>query len=270
MRLMWLATGVSASMAFAVVQPAGGPAQGGPGKTAEPPSVQDRAAAGGMIELFPGVRVDREKRVVELDGEVPIDVTSKETPITFLEVMVCTRDTKEHESLVMMNAKAAHLHAALLFIGLEAGKPGSWTFDPKTRRMSDTAPEGPRLDVTVRVAGEEDAGAPRRLSDWIVNMSDGRTLTSTLGQPEAGLWVFAGSREKTIEGSRVYKADADGTAIGLCTFGSETVAWRGVLSPEESVQQAEWIADRKRVPAAGTKVIVRLQAIDPPGAPDAK
>lgn len=223
----------------------------------------------GMTELFPSVRIDRTARVVEIDGEVPIDVKSTQTPITFLEVMVCTRDTKEHESLVMTPAKAAHVHAALLLLGLEPGAPGSWTFDARARRMSDTPPKGPRLDVRVVETTPSGDRVESRLSDWAVSMTDGRTLTSTLDAPDQGAWVFAGSREKMIEGRPVYKADADGTLVGLCTFGSETVAWRGVVSPEESVQKAEWIADKERVPPAGTRVVIRILAVASPENPGA-
>lgn len=218
--------------------------------------------AAAVTEVFPSVRIDRQKKLVEFDGEVPIDVSSKETPITYLEVMVCTRDTKEHEALVMSVARAAHVHAALLLVGLEPGAPGSWSFEPVARRMTDTPPKGPRLDVTVVTRNADGVERESRLSDWAVNQKDGRTLTSTIGAPEEGAWVFAGSREKMIEGKNVYKADADGTLIGLCTFGSETIAWSGVLSPESMVQAPEWIADTKSVPPAGTKVVIRVRAVE--------
>lgn len=222
---------------------------------AEPPEIA------GLVTLFPGVRVDREKRLIEIDGEIPIDVNSKETPITYLEVMVCTRDSKEHESLVMTRAKAAHVHAALLLLGLEPGKPGAWGIDAKTRRITDTSPTGPALDVVVATLDAAGVKTETRLSDWAVNQKDGRSLTSTAGDVARGLWVFAGSREKMIEGQNVYKADADGTLIGLCTFGTETIAWRGVLSPESMVQEPEWIADKAKVPPAGTKVVVRVRVV---------
>ena len=47
-----------------------------------------------------------------------------------LEFFACPRHTKEHESIVAVNASARLVHAALLAIGLEPGKPVS--FDPES------------------------------------------------------------------------------------------------------------------------------------------
>ena len=72
-------------------------------------------------------------------------------------------------------------------------------------------------------------------------------------------WVFAGSVIATRQGREVYDADGAGTLIGLCTFGSEVIAWHDTFSPEAAVDEPVWIADPKKVPAPGTAVVVRIR-----------
>jgi hypothetical protein len=218
--------------------------------------------AGGAVEVFPGVRVDRAARVVEFDGIVPIDCHDPDAPAVFLEVVVCTPDTKEHESLVMTGVKASHVHAALLLLGLEPGSPGSWEVRGVEPVLVPVDPRGPAIgvDITYRDASGREVTADAR--EWVVDAKSGARLGAR--GPEAGVrWVFAGSRFVEREGQRVYDADGVGTLVGLCTFGSETVAWGRTISPDSQVHEPEWIANAKAVPAAGTAVVVRLRALEP-------
>lgn len=206
---------------------------------------------GGMREVFPHVRVDAAAKVVEFDGIVPIDCHQEETPEVFLEVVACTPGTKEHEALVMTKARASHVHAALLSIGLEPGKPGSWNWDGE--KMTSVEPEGPA--VGVRISYERDGERVEAdARDWIVKAEGGGHFG------EGATWVFAGSRFVTRDEREVYDADGTGLVIGLTTFGSEVVAWHEVISPESDVQEPAWIANRELVPAYKTEVVVRLSA----------
>lgn len=230
-----------------------------PPPTPPPPAPTPTAvAAGGPREVFPGVRVDVAAKVVEFDGIVPFDAHDPETPLVYLELVACTPDTREHESLVMTRADAAHVHAALLLIGLEPGKPGSWAWDGTT--LSTKLPTGPALDVllvTRDAAGAEVVATPQ---SWIVSARDGKHFgAGDLGPGKLGGWVFAGSLVRTRQGREVYEAQGAGTLIGLTTFGSETIAWKSVISPEAAVDEPVWIADKSVVPAMGTPVTVRIR-----------
>lgn len=206
-----------------------------------------------MREVFPHVRVDQAARVVEIDGIVPIDAHNKETPKVYLEVTVCTRDSKEYESLVMTDARPSQVHAALLLLGLAPGKPGSVVFDGKS--LVRTPPTGDGLEVTFiyKDAAGGEVRAPAW--DWIVSAASGARFRPPGDGPA---WVFAGSRSVTRNGKDWYDADGSGTLIGLTTFGGETIAWTAVFSPESAVDEPEWIADAAKVPPFGTPVVVRI------------
>ncbi|MCC6659653.1 MAG: hypothetical protein IT437_02080 [Phycisphaerales bacterium] len=224
------------------------------------------AAAPGLRDLFPHVRADIAARVVEFDGIVPLDAHNQQTPDVYLEVIVCTPDTKEHESLVMTRALPSHIHAALLAIGLRPGHPGSWKVQDD--RLVTVPPEGDAIEITfitTDASGHETESRPR---DWIVTRA-GRPILAE-GSPTP--FVFAGSRMATRQGLTRYDADGTGTLVGLTTFGMETVAWREVLSPESTVMEPDWLANAARVPKFGTPVTVRMRPVagGTPSAPAAK
>jgi hypothetical protein len=204
-------------------------------------------------EPFPGVRVDKESRAVEFDGFVPIDAHSDETPHVYLELFVCSPDTREHESLVVTSVRPSHIHAALLLVGLQPGKPGSWTVNGDEPVY--IAPEGDR--VTVEFAWKDKDGVARvdPAASWVRHVETGEAFPTDA-------FVFAGSRFVTRAGAEVYDADGAGTIIGLATFGSELIAWPRVISHESAVETPVWIADRAHAPPSGTAVTVRIRPVD--------
>ena len=222
-----------------------------------PSSAQDEPASG-LVELFPHVRIDRAAGVVEFDAYVPMVIDDPEQ-VVFLEAVVCTRNSKEHETLLATDARPSNIHAALLLLGAQPGEPGSW--EPGEHdEIINIPPKGPAVSVEFVWT---DANGAERADDpvsWIVSDADGQHL------PDHD-WVFAGSRiiEWTPPGKDapvgVYDADYSGTLIGLSTFGTETLAWPVVLSPDSEVEKPVWIADAHRAPPVETKVIVRLRLV---------
>jgi hypothetical protein len=225
-----------------------------PSPTPEPPVEPSAAPTSEVKQPFAHIRVDRAARVVEIDGMVPIDAHDPETPTVYLEVTVCTRDSKEHESLVMTDAKPSEVHAALLLIGLQPGTPGSWTFDGK--KLTPTPPMGDGVEVTLSYRDADGREVEAPAADWVISRKTG----ARFGRGEDGpAWVFAGSRFVVRNGRERYDADGAGTLIGLTTFGGETIAWSEVHSHEAQVEEPEWIADASKVPAFGTPVVVRIR-----------
>jgi len=231
----------------------------------EPPGVQ--ADGAGPREIFPHVRLDPKVRVLELDGVVPVDCHDPETPIVYLEVVVCTPDTKEHESLVMTRARPSHVHAGLLALGLEPGKPGSWSWDEASEELVSNPPEGPALEVSLAWRDEQGVERAAPAKEWVKNHDTGERLGAGEGGPG---FVFAGSSTRRVGEREFYRADGTGVLVGLTTFGSEVVAWREVFSHDSSVQEPLWIADASVVPKLGTEVVVRIRATPgaaPPASP---
>lgn len=229
-------------------QPARAPVSAG----APVPSAPEAAQ---LKELFPGIRVDAGAKLVEFDGIVPVNCHDPATPDVYLELIACTPDTREHESLVMTRVKPSNLHAALLAVGLNSGKPGSWLFENKT--LTPVPPAGDGVDVRIAYRGADAREIECAASEWVVHIQSGEMLKPG---NDGTSWVFAGSVFATRQGREVYDADGTGTVIGLCTFGSEVVAWHQTVSPEAMVNEPVWIANRAKVPAAGTAVVVRLRA----------
>jgi hypothetical protein len=189
---------------------------------------------------------------IEIDGIVPIDCHHPDTPHVFLEVIACAPDTREHEALVMTRAKPSHIHAALLTRNLEAGSPGSWIWDGPGSRPTYNKPTGDEVEVFLRVTREDGSLDERPVREWVVDRDTGAML------PDAP-FTFAGSRFVQYRGAEVYDADFAGNIIGLATFGNEVVAWTEVFSPDSTVDEPRWIANREVVPVFGTPVTIILR-----------
>ncbi|MCC6952108.1 MAG: hypothetical protein IT433_11785 [Phycisphaerales bacterium] len=216
--------------------------------TASPPP----AAREGAKEVFPHVRVDVAEREVEIDAFVPIDAHNEKTPRVYLEVVLCSTDTKEHEALVATEAKPSHVHAALLLAGLQPGTPGAW--DWEGAQIRPVPPTGPRLDVRLE---RPDTGESWSPAAWVVSARSGKGLAEL--EPEGG-FMFTGSQMLTRHGVEHYRADREGCIVGLATFGGEVVGYTRLHSPESSLEEPDWMARADTVPAFGTKMIVRLRA----------
>lgn len=217
---------------------------------AEAPAARELPAttpATALVEVFPGVRIDRAARIVEFDASIPVDCHNPSTPNVYLELIACTPDTREHEVLAVTRAKPSHIHAALLMLGLEPGKPAHWTKAPDGNAQPHD-PTGPRVGVEFVVNGE--TYTP---SQWIVH-------AITREPWPDGDWLFSGSVFVKRQGEERYDADWSGTLIGLTSFGTEVLAWKSVISPEAAVDEPVWIANTATVPRVGTPLVVRLTA----------
>lgn len=247
------------SGASAATSPPGSPSPTGSSPPAAPAASTPRpspvaAEPPRLVELAPGLRVDRAARRVEIDGTVPVDAGGPEQPVVFLEWLVCTPDTKEHESLVVTSVRPSLVHAALLSLGLEPGAPGSWEW--QETRIVPHPPTGACLRVLVRRQGGPDAP----LASWVTDRRTGRSLLEHF--PGEG-FVFAGSRTVERQGAVSYRADRDGGVVGLACFSSELIAFTRLVNPDASVEEPVWIADPARVPPRSTPVTVILEACDP-------
>jgi hypothetical protein len=177
------------------------------------------------------VWIDPKGKEVVVGGEIALD----KGPIEFF---ACPKKTKEHESIVATRSTARLVHAALLAIGLEPGKPVS--FDP-----GYAAASGPKVRVRMRWIGADGTPQTTDARNWIRN--------TRTGEPLADDWVFAGSSFWTdpTDGKEYYQADG-GDLICVSNFPSAMLDL-----PIESSQSNEALlfeAFEGRVPPSGTAV----------------
>jgi hypothetical protein len=195
------------------------------------------AGDGKLQRLAPDadVWIDRQYGRLVLRSEVVF----REGP---LELFLCPKGTKEHESILACNAKAYLVHAGLLALGVEPGRPV--VFRPEYR-----AAEGPEIDVHVYWKDAQGKQQAARGQDWIRNVKTGKALDHP--------WVFGGSGfwKDEQSGEEYYMAES-GDLICVSNFPSATMDL-----PIESSQSNESLIYEcytDRIPPLGTPVTVTL------------
>jgi hypothetical protein len=211
-------------------------------------------SAGPIITPFDGVVVRTAERVVEVEAVVVLQ-------LGWLEQVVCSAGTREHESLLVPRASPSQLHAALLMAGFVPGRPGRWT------RASDGAlvlepPEGDPLEIHVRFTGPDGTTVVEPIRSWI--REAGEDGIPFPGDP----WIFCGSvvepNPEWMGPGQHYLADITGSVVGLVTFGDEVIGFAQVIADREEVRVREWEAVPGRVPEPGTLVWLLIEPYDAP------
>ena len=101
-----------------------------------------------------------------------------------LEVLLCKKNTKEHEAILRTDVDARFIHAALIAAGAKPGSPVRF-LNPKT----DEPEYRPATGTTIAVSVQYRKGGALHThpaQEWIVDLKTKK--------PMAHRWVFAGSR----------------------------------------------------------------------------
>ncbi len=215
-----------------------------------------RAEAAARIVELPGIRVRPADAAgpgwVRLESEACLERG-------WLEQVACGAGSREHESLVVVTARASDLHAALLLAGLEPGRPGRWSVDD-TGRTRLEAPVGDA--VRMRFEWTDEDGRERSASpvDWIVG-EDGRRMDEPVWRFGGSLLIDAAGRRVDPEartgegaGGARYVADLTGSIVGLVTFGDEVIGLEEVIPDATDYAEPAWMVDTEAVPPLGTPV----------------
>ena len=213
-----------------------------------------------------GVTVNREDHYVDVQATVCLRKGE------FLEMFACTKDTREHESILVVNAVPSTMHLGLLLLGLEPGKPLSYdrNFDPPKLVPA----EGPEVNVFI-VLKVDDIEREVPANRWVQD-------SKTKEMKEGNTWVFAGSQFVAFRDKEVYQADLNGSAISLVNFGDDLLTLPHEMTDANESHGKVWVPRTQAIPKVGTKVVIRLrpkaadeaedgeQADAPEAAPDAK
>jgi hypothetical protein len=206
------------------------------------------------------VWVDPRQKAVLVDGQISLREG-------MLEMFACTRNTKEHESIVSANTKAFLVHAALLTVGAEPGSPvrfmpqyvppsGNWLFDLPMVDFSEllppiyVPPSGTEIEVQVHWTDPNGRQLIARAQDWIKDIQTGKPMTHP--------FVFAGSSFWTDEetGKKYYQAE-QGDFICVSNFSTAMLD-----IPVESSQtntELAFEAFTERIPPLGAPVRLVLK-----------
>ncbi len=187
-------------------------------------------------EFAPGVRINWRQRVIEVDATVVLRTGP-------LELLACSPQTREHESIFVVPARPMHIFQAMRMIGLEYGRPAGYD----TNKERWLAPSGGALELRVRYKQE---GVQRTVPvDRLLLDIESRRPPKPLN------WVFAGSR--TLVDGR-FAADLDGTVICVVDFESALIAPGSLHSADNELL---WLAaNTEEIPPVGTRCTLLIRS----------
>jgi hypothetical protein len=216
---------------------------------------------------LPGLVLDFGKQCVDLEATICLDKG-------FLELVACSKGSKEHESIVAVSARAMHIHTALLLLGASNGHPAMRKqVGKEDKRWVNVPPRGDAIDVFLVTTNKDGKAIERSISDFIVRSSqrvdevDGAVITApdeaekSEDRKKARIphtFLFAGSHLRDNgPGPRQYLADLSGNVISIATFGDELLCLPFHQTQEDNA--LTWRVKPETLPKVGTKVTLRLR-----------
>ena len=199
---------------------------------------------------LPGVKINLEEKSVDVEATVCLTAGT-------LELIACRQNTKEHESILTINATAMHVHTALLLLGAKPGNPamrmpredGGWV---------DMPPSGALVDVFLVFQNESGKTVERPISDFLVTNTEYEAAPDKRTRFPTHSFLFAGSHlVGESDGPRQYVSDHSGNVISIATFGDELLCLPDVHSHENG--SLLWQVDDTYLPAVDSKVTLRLR-----------
>jgi hypothetical protein len=199
-------------------------------KAPAPPKLPEPKGAKRLSKEYP-VWIDPQEKTVIVEGQVALREG-------MLEMFACTRNTKEHESIISANTKAYLVHAALLSLGAEAGHPVR--FQPEF-----VPPAGTEIDVFIRYLDDKGKLQTARAQDWIKDIRTGKPMTYP--------FVFAGSSFYVDPDTKkqYYRAE-QGEFVCVSNFGAAMLDIP--VKSSKSNEQLEFEAITKKIPPLGAPV----------------
>ncbi len=205
--------------------------------------------------------VDPVRKIVVVDGHVSLRKG-------YLEMFACPAGTKEHESIVAVDAQAYLVHTGLLAIGAVPGHPVKYqpAFIPAT---------GAKIEIKVRWRDQQGTWHSASASEWMSlpnrtshGVEEGKSPSGLGGKAKGNKadrllprwWVFAGSGfwKDEATGKRHYMAEG-GDLICVSNFSTATLDL-----PVESSQTNDdllFVAKTENIPPVGTPVRLILREL---------
>ena len=198
-----------------------------------------------------------EKRNLEIGKNVTLEVQGDKRRVLInttvcltrgaLELFMCRKQTKEHESILTSDSDARDIHQALIIAQAEPGKPARYL------EKGIQPPTGTKIKISVQYEKKgklvtEPAGK------WIRNMKTLKELDED--------WVFAGSAftKNVLDPKKpdIYLAN-EGDVICVSNF-EDAMLDLPIASPKDDADRS-FEAFTERIPALETKVVVILEPV---------
>lgn len=217
---------------------------GGCESSSEPPASAPKPKAPEPKKVLVGPNIWLEVQGKDRRVIVSAEICKREGP---LEVLLCRKTSKEHESILSADVDGRTIHKALNLAGAKEGSPVQ--FVPKYQ-----AAKGDAIKVFVQY---EDQGKLRKIDarTWIRNAKTRKELETD--------WVFAGSQlvPNPLEKDKppIYLANTDGYFIGVSNFETALLDIPILSSKDDADRVYEAWTDR--IPPEGTKCAVVLEPI---------
>ena len=159
----------------------------------------------------------------------------------YLEHLMCSKGTKEHEAILATDAVPHQIHAGLILTGAEPGHPVRFVpkFEPPTGAAI-------AIELEWRQDGRTNKADARQ---WVKD--------EKAKAPLAIDWVFGGSQlfEDPATKKQVYAAD-EGDLITVANFGSAILDLP--ISSSANDSDRVYVTNTEKIPPIGTEVFVRL------------
>ena len=204
---------------------------------------------------LPGIKLNLKERCVDVNATICLHEG-------LLELVACTKGSKEHESILSIAARPMHIHTAMLLMG---ARPGT----PAMRKAQDGAPNRwvpvePAGDpVHVSLVFPDSKGKPQEypiqkfISPAQPDEISGIPTKKKLATFSAS-FLFAGSHlVENGAGPRKYVCEQSGNVISISTFGDELLCLPGIHGHQND--GLAWKVNSKGLPGIGEQVILRLR-----------
>lgn len=208
--------------------------------------------AGDSALNYKGITVYRNNHVVEIKAWTCLEAG-------WLEQIACSPNSREHETLVVVESVPSDIHAALLLAGFDSGSPGKWYYEDGEYKFNQ--PTGANLTIQARYTTSDGRKIQEPIAEWIRNPVNQNKFPN---EP----WVFGGSEfrqnPESMGPGEHYVADFTGSIIGLVTFGDEVLGLKRIISDQENVHAPQWEVNTDSIPPLGTEVTLIISQADSP------
>ena len=226
------------------------------GWSGEPVPKLSPEAAEALSKLnLPGIKLNLKERCIDVNATVCLHEG-------LLELVACTKGSKEHESILSVAARPMHIHTAMLLMGASPGTPAMRKAPDGTRTSwIPVEPAGDPVRVSLVFPDSKGKLQEHPISQFISPAQpdeiEGIPAKKKLETFPAS-FLFAGSHlVEDGRGPRKYVCEQSGNVISISTFGDELLCLPGIHGHQNN--GLAWQVNPKGLPRVGEQVILRLR-----------